>query len=252
MSPLSIKSIIDGGCIAPVRVGRTWGGVVYVGNTDFIAVDGPVASGKTAVGRMLAHKLGYRFLDTGAMYRAIAWAALEAGVSTTDGPGLVRLVQEHMMELVFQEDGQAVVLVDQQDVSPYLWQRNVEQQVSLVAQVAGVREVMVALQRSVAQDGPVVMAGRDIGTVVLPDAHLKVFLTASDAERARRRHVELQALGQDAPYQQVLEEIEQRDGLDSRRKIAPLRPARDAHVIITDDRSVEVVVEQILKLVGQQ
>ena len=221
-------------------------------STDFIAVDGPVASGKTAVGRMLAHKLGYRFLDTGAMYRAIAWAALEAGVSTRDGPGLVRLVQEQVMEVAFQQDGQAVVLVDQQDVTPYLWQQKVEQQVSLVAQVARVRDVLVVLQRRVAHEGSIVMAGRDIGTVVLPDAPLKVFLTASDAERAKRRHVELQALGRDAPYQQVLEEMEQRDRLDSQRKIAPLRPAPDAHVIITDDRSVEVVVEQILKLAKQQ
>ena len=252
MSLLSLESIISTDCIAPVRVGQTWGGVVCVGTTDFIAVDGPVASGKTAVGRMLALKLGYRFLDTGAMYRAIAWAALEAGVSSRDGPGLVRLVQEQAMELVFQQDGQAVVLVDQQDVTPHLWQRNVEQQVSLVAQVVGVREVMVALQRRIAQEGAVVMAGRDIGTVVLPNAPLKVFLTASDAERAKRRHMELQALGRDAPYQQVLEEMEQRDSLDSQRKIAPLRPAHDAHVIITDDRTVEVVVDQILKLVKQQ
>ena len=222
-----------------------------MGSTSTIAIDGPVASGKTTVGRLLAQKLGYRFLDTGVMYRALTWAALEAGVSAKDSTGLVRLTREQVMEVVFQQDGKVSILVGDRDVTPYLWHHEVGQNVSLVAQIAGVRDVLVSHQRCIAQEGPVVMAGRDIGTVVLPDAPVKVFLMASVAERARRRRAELQALGYDVPYRRVLEELEQRDRLDSERRVAPLRPAPDAHVIVTDDRSAEEIVERILDLMRQ-
>lgn len=217
-----------------------------------IAVDGPVASGKTTVGRLLALRLGYRFLDTGTMYRAITWAALEAGVSPKDSQRLVSLARESRMEVAFQQDGQAQVLVDGRDLAAHLREERVEDSVSLVSQVPGVRDILVALQRHVAEEGRMVMAGRDIGTVVLPDAPLKVFLTASVAERARRRHAELLALGNGTAYQDVLEELAMRDRLDSERKVAPLRPALDAHVLATDGLSVEMVVERILELVRQQ
>lgn len=220
-------------------------------STAAIAVDGPVASGKTTVGRLLAQRLGYRFLDTGSMYRALTWAALKAGISPQDSAGLVRLAREQAMEVVFQQDGTVSILVDRRDVTPCLRHQKVEREVSLVARVAGVREVLVAQQRHIAQEGPVVMVGRDIGTVVLPDAPLKVFLVASVGERARRRRAEFEALGRDVPYQRVVDELEQRDILDSEREVAPLRPAPDAHVIGTDGRSVEEVVEQILELVKQ-
>ena len=220
-----------------------------MGSTSTISIDGPVASGKTTVGRLLAQKLGYRFLDTGVMYRALTWAALEAGVSAKDSIGLVRLTREQVMEVVFRQDGKVSILVGDRDVTPYLWHHEVGQNVSLVAQIAGVRDVLVSHQRRIAQEGSVVMAGRDIGTVVLPDAPVKVFLMASVAERARRRRAELQALGYDVPYRRVLEELEQRDRLDSERRVAPLRPAPDAHVIVTDDRSAEEIVERILELV---
>ncbi len=217
-----------------------------------IAVDGPVASGKTTVGRLLAQRLGYRFLDTGVMYRAITWAALEAGISPEDSQRLVSLAQEQRMEVVFQQDGQALVLVDGRDAAAHLREERVEQSVSLVSQVAGVREILVALQRSVAEEGRMVMAGRDIGTVVLPDAPLKVFLTASVAERARRRHAELYTSGNGVPFQDVLEELANRDKLDSERKVAPLRPALDAHVLATDGLSIERVLERILELMRQR
>ena len=222
-----------------------------MGSTAAIAIDGPVASGKTTVGWLLAQKLGYRFLDTGVMYRALTWAALEAGVNPKDSTGLVRLAREQVMEVVFQQDGKVSILVSDRDVTPYLRHHEVGQNVSLVARVAGVRDVLVSQQRCIAEEGPVVMAGRDIGTVVLPDAPVKVFLMASVAERARRRRAELQALGYDVPYRRVLEELEQRDRLDSERRVAPLRPAPDAHVIVTDDRSAEEIVERILELVRQ-
>ncbi|MDO8749829.1 MAG: (d)CMP kinase [Dehalococcoidia bacterium] len=217
-----------------------------------IAVDGPGASGKTTVGRLLAHKLRYKFLDTGAMYRAITWAALEAGVSPKDSRRLVSLAQEQRMEVAFQQDGQGLVLVDGRDVAAHLREESVEQSVSLVSQVPGVRDILVELQRRVAEEGRMVMAGRDIGTVVLPHAPIKVFLTASVAERARRRHAELQASGHGVPYQDVLEYLAKRDKLDSERKVAPLRPALDAHVLATDGLSAEMVVERILEMVRLQ
>ncbi|MSQ21850.1 MAG: (d)CMP kinase [Dehalococcoidia bacterium] len=217
-----------------------------------IAVDGPVASGKTTVGRLLAQRLIYKFLDTGAMYRAITWAALEAGVSPKDGSRLVRLAQEQRMGVVFQQDGQAAVLVDGRDVAAYLREERVEQSVSLVSQVSGVRDILVELQRRLAEEGSIVMAGRDIGTVVLPNAPLKVFLIASVAERARRRHAERQASGHSVSYQDVMEDIAKRDKLDSERKVAPLRPATDAYVMDTDGLSIEMVVGRILEQVRQR
>lgn len=213
-----------------------------------IAIDGPVASGKTTVGQLLARRLGYRFLDTGAMYRAFTWAALEAGIDARDAPGLAELAQQQLVDVLFQENGQAQVVVEGLDAAPYLRESGVEERVSVVSQVPEVREALMDVQRRAAQEGRLVMAGRDIGTVVLPDAFLKVFLTASAAERARRRHIELQAMDRRVSYQGILDELIQRDKVDSRRKLAPLRPAQDAHIISTDGITVEMVVERILGL----
>ena len=214
-----------------------------------IAMDGPVASGKTAVGRLVAQMLGCRFLDTGIMYRAITWAAIETGVNVNDAAGLVRLAELQDMDVVFKRSGEASIRINGQDATPYLWQRDVEQNVSVVSSIAGVRNVLVVLQRGIASKESVVMVGRDIGTVVLPDAALKVFLTASATERAHRRYAELQTLGLNVPYEQVLTDLEQRDQLDSERVVAPLRMAHDAIVITTDDLSVNEVAAQILEKV---
>ncbi|MBI4201378.1 MAG: (d)CMP kinase [Chloroflexi bacterium] len=223
-----------------------------MGDASVIAIDGPVASGKTAVGRLLAQRLGYRFLDTGTMYRALTWIALKEGTGANDSPGLARLARKRRIEVVFQQNRGVSLLVDGQDVTPHLRRPEVERQVSLVAQVAGVRKVLSGQQRRIARDGPVVMAGRDIGTVVLADAPLKVFLAASVEERARRRYSELHSARQDTSFQQVLEELEERDRLDTNRKVAPLRQADDAVTIDTDGLSVEQVVERILGLVRQR
>ena len=214
-----------------------------------IAIDGPVASGKTAVGRLLARRLGYRFLDTGAMYRAVTWAAMEAGVDLGNAEVLTDLAQERVMEVVFDDEGEVRVLLDKRDVTPYLRRQEVEEGVSQVAKVPGVRDVLVAHQRRIAQGERLVMAGRDIGTVVLPEAPVKVFLTASVEERARRRYQELQSMGKVMEYRQVLEDTEQRDRLDSERQVAPLRAAEDASVMATDGLSVEQAVERIMALV---
>ena len=211
-----------------------------------IAVDGPVASGKTAVGRLLSRKLGYRFLDTGIMYRALTWLALERGVDPEDAHGLVKMAKGHELGVVFGSDEDARILVDDQDITPNLWRREVDRAVSLVSRVTGVRELLVDHQRCIAAEGAVVMVGRDVGTVVLPDAPLKLFLIASKEERARRRYEELRTAGQGLSYEQVLSDLERRDRLDTQREAGPLRPATDACVMATDDLSLDEVVEQVL------
>ncbi len=220
-------------------------------NVAPIAIDGPVASGKSVVGQKLARRLGYRFLDTGLMYRALTLVVLEAKVNPEDTERVVELAKRRTIELVFAEAGDASVQVEGHDITFQLTDAEIDRTVSLVAQVPGAREVLVDQQRRVAREGQIVMAGRDIGTVVLPDAPLKVFLTASSTERAQRRHLEFQRTGRDVTYRQVLRDIEERDRLDSERKIAPLKPAPDAHVTNTDRIEIEEVVEVILKLLGR-
>ncbi len=217
-----------------------------------IAVDGPVASGKTAVGRLLSRKLGYRFLDTGIMYRALTWLALERGVDPEDAHGLVGMAKGHELGVVFGDDEDARILVDKRDITPNLWRQEVDRAVSLVSRVAGVRELLVDHQRRIAAEGAVVMVGRDVGTVVLPDAPLKLFLTASKEERARRRYEELRTVGQGLSYEQVLSDLERRDRLDTEREAGPLRPATDACVMATDDLSLDEVVERVLEKVGRE
>ena len=209
-----------------------------------IAIDGPVASGKSAVGRLVARELGYRFIDTGLMYRAVTWLAIERKVDPADETALARLAEGMRITI----DGERVV-VDGADVTDGLRSTGVGEAVSLVSRVPGVRDAMVARQREMAREGGAVMAGRDIGTVVLPDAPLKVYLDASPEERVRRRHAELVALGRRETVDQVREELALRDAIDSGREVSPLRPAEDAIIIHTDHLSVDEVVEQILEQV---
>ncbi len=207
-----------------------------------IAIDGPVASGKSAIGRMLAQQLGYRFVDTGAMYRALTWLTLDRGIDLADEGALVDLVLQADIQL----DSQRVV-IDGHDVIPMLRLPEVEKGVSLVARVLGVRQVLVARQRQMAQGGAMVMAGRDIGTVVLPDAELKLYLAASVEERARRRYLESMPDGEEASYQHVLAELERRDRIDSERALAH-QPASDARIIETDGLGIDQVLARIMGL----
>jgi len=180
------------------------------------------------------------------MYRALTWLALERGVDPEDAHGLVEMAKGHELGVVFGSDEDARILVDDQDITPNLWRREVDRAVSLVSRVAGVRELLVDHQRRIAAEGAVVMVGRDVGTVVLPDAPLKLFLIASKEERARRRYEELRTAGQGLSYEQVLSDLERRDRLDTQREAGPLRPATDACVMATDDLSLDEVVEQVL------
>ena len=223
-----------------------------------IAVDGSAASGKSTVGRRLAAHLGYPFLDTGIMYRAITYAALQRGIDLSDDGALARLASSVTMDVGLPlpgSDGSATIAVDGEDVTARLRGSDVEEAVSLVSRDPAVREALVRKQREIAArrhpDGPygIVMAGRDIGTVVLPDADLKIYLDASLEERAARRHREFANLGRDVSEADVLADIRRRDQIDSEREVSPLRPAEDAVIIETDGLSLDQVMEKVLALV---
>lgn len=200
------------------------------------------------VGRLLARKLDFRFLDTGLMYRAVGWAALQRKVAMEDQQAVTDLALNLNIEVSEAHDGQRV-RVDGEDVTPALRGGAVDVAASRVAEVPGVRGALVAKQRAIAQGGGIVMSGRDIGTVVLPDARVKVFLQASAPERAHRRHLDYLAAGLDSDEAAVLRELEERDRRDRQRAHSPLRPAEDAHVLSTDGVPVDEVVERIQKVV---
>ncbi len=213
---------------------------------SLIAIDGPVAVGKSTVGRLLARRLGFRFVDTGVMYRALTWLALQRKVDIKDEETLSLLAKEAEIDLTLSSRGETV-LVQGCDITRELRDPEVKSCVSLVSKVPGVRQALVAQQRLLAQGEKVVMVGRDIGTVVLPQAELKIFLLASPEERARRRYVERG----EANYDATLAELKRRDEIDSQRSLSPLRPAPDAKTIDTEGLSPEQVVDRILDLVGK-
>ena len=214
------------------------------GGVNVIALDGPVASGKSVVGRELARRLAFRYLDTGVMYRAITWLALHCVTPLADEEGLGDLANRHPIRLNGQESDQ--VWVGKHEVGSELREARVERQVSLVARVPEVRRALVEQQRSLAREGNIVMAGRDIGTVVLPHADLKVFLLASPEQRARRRWQDLVDQGLNVDFQQVLRETKERDEIDSNRADSPMQPAHDALTLDTGQLNVDQVVEKIL------
>ena len=214
-----------------------------------IAIDGPGASGKTVIGKGVARRLGYRFVDTGTMYRAVTWLALLQGTPLGDHDALSRTAQALSLCIGREpEDGGSPrVVVNGKDTADDLHSPQLDRSVSAVSAVPGVRRAMVQLQRSMAEEGRLVMAGRDIGTVVLPDASLKVFLLASSEERARRRHAELLARGVPIEYEAVLSDLRRRDRLDSERDLSPLTPAEDAWLVDTDGHTVEHLIELIVE-----
>jgi cytidylate kinase len=217
-----------------------------------IAIDGPAGAGKSTIAALVAERLGYFFLDTGAMYRAIALAALKSGIDPDDSEKLARLARESRITIgpPTVRDGRAyTVLLDGADVTWDIRSPEVDRVVSQVARVPAVRDTMVQQQRELARRGRVVMVGRDIGTVVLPDADCKIFLTASAAERAKRREEELRSRGQVRPRQELLQEILRRDQMDSERAVAPLRPADDATVVQTDGLSVGEALDRVVAIV---
>ena len=215
---------------------------------QLIAIDGPVAVGKSSVGALLARRLGYVFFDTGMMYRAFTWKVLKSGISTEDEQKLCQLANTTKLDFVPSKEGNLSFLVDGEDVSSNLLCPEIEELVPLIAKVAIVRQAMVLEQRRLAHRGKVVMAGRDISTVVLPWAELKIFLTASTEERARRRYKELLERGENSSLGIVLADLKKRDEMDIHRTISPLKPAEDAIIIDTENFTLEQVVDKIYAL----
>ena len=216
-----------------------------------IAVDGSAASGKSTIGRRLAERLGYAFLDTGVMYRAVTHAALERGLSPRDSAAIGELAQTLPIAVSLGCDGSGTrITIDGSDITSHLRSQPVEEAVSLVSLIAAVRDALVSRQRELAERQPIVMAGRDIGTVVLPDADLKVYLDASIEERARRRYADFVAAGDEVSQEIVLDDIRRRDRIDSEREVSPLRPADDAVIINTDGLSLDEVLDRVIRLVG--
>ena len=219
---------------------------------EAIALDGPAASGKTTVGRMLADRLGYLFLDTGCMYRTVTLAAINSGISIDDEDTVVRLTGSLDIDIkppTQEGDGRAyTVLLNRQDVTWDIRSAEVDKNVSQVSSYKGVRQNLVERQRLMANRRQVVMVGRDIGTVVLPDAPLKLYIVASAEERAMRRWHEQKARDEGAGYEQILAELIRRDRIDGNRKHSPMRPAGDAIIIDTSGRSPEEIIQEIMLL----
>lgn len=212
-----------------------------------IAIDGPAASGKSSVGQALARALGYSFLDTGLMYRAFTLAALRRNIPAADAVGCAELAATIAMDVRLEEE--ATVLLDGKDVTPLLRGADVEENVSAYSAIPVVREALVERQRALASQGPAILAGRDIGTVVLPQAPLKIFLTASAEERASRRRVQAREWESGHHPDESHRHITGRDATDTTRTTSPLRPADDAVVLDTTGMDLKEVVNRAIELV---
>lgn len=218
---------------------------------SIIAIDGPAASGKSTLGSRLADELGYLFFDTGVMYRAVTWLALQRGVDLSDGDAVTALAATAQIDVAppSQDDGRACdVLADGQDITWQTRRPEVDANVSVVSAYAGVRQALSAQQRRIGLRGKVVMVGRDIGTVVLPEADLKIYLDATADERARRRYDEVRARGENPDLQEILDKVIQRDHIDSTRAVAPLRPAEDAVILDSDRLDADEVFQRVKDL----
>jgi cytidylate kinase len=220
-----------------------------------IAIDGPVASGKSTLGALLAAKLGYLYFDTGVMYRAVTWVALTRDLSISGEGAITRVAEEVDISVTRPtvDDGrQYTVFADGEDITWEIRRPEVEQAVSPVSAYPGVRNALTRQQRRIGREGRIVMVGRDIGTVVMPDADLKIYLTASEEERARRRCLERQKLGLERGYDEVLRDIRRRDRIDSGRKAAPLKAAQDAVTVDSSSMSIADVLRYVERLVDER
>ena len=216
-----------------------------------IAIDGPAASGKSTLGLRLANALGYLFFDTGIMYRAVTWLALQRGIDVLEEAAVSALAEKTQIEVApaSRSDGRTGdVLVEGTDITWETRLAEVEANVSIISAYRGVRSALSQQQRRIGQRGHIVMVGRDIGTVVLPEADLKIYLDASAEKRARRRYDELIARGAQADYREILTKVIERDRIDSTRDVAPLKAAEDAIVLDSDKLNADEVFERVLAL----
>ena len=220
--------------------------------TISIAIDGPAGAGKSTIARRLAKDLGYYYVDTGAIYRTVAYFFDLWGVSPKDADAVRRYIDELTVGIEYDEEGVQHMIMNGMDVTGDIRTQDIAQKASLVSAYPEVREVLLDMQRDIARKHNVIMDGRDIGTVVLPKATVKIFLTASPEVRAQRRTKELQAKGQKANYDQILKEIQQRDYQDTHRDIAPLKMARDSVKVDTSELDIDGVVAAIREIVNQK
>ena len=220
--------------------------------TYSIAIDGPAGAGKSTIAKALAKELGYHYVDTGAIYRTVAYFLDLLGISPKDVDGVERYIDELTVNIEYDEEGKQHMLMNGMDVTDEIRTQDISQKASLVSAHKVVRDMLLDMQRDVAKKHNVIMDGRDIGTVVLPRATVKIFLTASAEVRAKRRTDELTAKGQKADYAQTLKDIQQRDYQDMNRPIAPLKQAKDAILVDTSQLGIEEVIAAIKKIIGEK
>ena len=220
--------------------------------TYSIAIDGPAGAGKSTIARRLAKELGFYYVDTGAIYRTVAYFMDLLGISPKDVDGVERYIDELTISIEYDEEGIQHMIMNGMDVTDDIRTQEISQKASLVSAHSVVRDVLLGMQRDVAKKHNVIMDGRDIGTVVLPKANVKIFLTADSEVRAKRRYDELIAKGQKANLPQILKEIQQRDHQDMNRAIAPLKQAKDAVKVDTSNLDIDGVVEAIKTVVKEK
>ena len=220
--------------------------------TYSIAIDGPAGAGKSTIAKRLAAELGYMYVDTGAIYRTVAYFFDLWGVAQKDIDGISRYIDELTVGIEYDENGLQHMIMNGMDVTDDIRTQDISQKASLISAHAIVREMLLDMQRDVAKRHNVIMDGRDIGTVVLPKANVKIFLTASAEVRAKRRTEELTAKGQKANYNQILKEIQQRDYQDTHREVAPLKLARDSVKVDTSEMDLDQVIAEIKTIVGKK
>ena len=217
-----------------------------------VAIDGPSGAGKSTLARQAAEKLGYLYVDTGAIYRTVALSAVRSGIDPADAQRLIPTLEKLDIRLDYGADGLQHMYLNGEDVSMAIREHAISQHASTVSAIPQVRAFLLELQRSLARNNNVIMDGRDIGTVVLPEAQVKLFLTAAPEARAARRHLELCQRGQDTPFETVLQDIVRRDEQDTNRPIAPLRQAEDAVLVDTTHLDLEQSLQAILSAIKEK